>query len=108
METIKKFTTITVTKNARSFQLCYCTKMHRLEGTDLWALKLGDAIAVNKSAKALLDKVPTNTELLNPPTVEDRWFLRGNRQDDGTILDPVVDWEGNLIETVKRGSRSLI
>lgn len=98
-----KNVTITLSNNAKSFQLCYCTKMHRTE-TGEWAVKLGDAIRTGKSAKALMGFVPDGCDLLNPPRAGQRWYFRGKRQADGSILDPVRDWEGNLLENVKRPS----
>lgn len=79
--------------------LAYCSR-RRSEGESYWVC--GEKIRTSRSAKELLAMIPSGVKLIKTPDEKSTFELKGKLQNDGSLIDPVIDWEGNLIENKVR------
>ena len=97
----EKFCTVTQTNNMKSFGLYFC-KAQKKDGA--WVVtKILDIIETGSNPSSLAaagEKL--GLIVVNPPTAKMVYIMRGTRQDDGEIIDPLVDWNGNVIEQCPR------
>lgn len=108
MKTDKKaeeYATIGKTNNGRSFSLNRVKKFHQTPDENLqnYQIEVGDRIKTGHSPR-MLAKIAREMGLvlLDDPTPKSRYFMRGTRQKNGQILDPVLDWNGDVVETLVR------
>jgi hypothetical protein len=95
-----KTATVTLTKNARTFQLAMCRVEAWVDRAALSArVTLNETLALGSSPAALAEQGrAAGLMIVNPPTPGTLFFMKGTRQPDGSVLDPVADWNGRIVE----------
>ena len=90
----------------KSFGLFHC--LAQKKDGQLVVSKILDRIEVGSSPRALAaagEKL--GLVVVNPPTVGSVFIMRGTRQESGEILDPLLNWDGKLIENCPRSAGTL-
>jgi len=98
-----KFCTVTQTHGMRSFGLYFC-KARQKDGR-LIVTEILDRIETGGNPSRLAaagEKL--GLTVVNPPTLKTVYIMHGTRQADGEILDPLVDWNGKVIQLCPRSN----